>query len=80
MDLERRKDSLRDADGYIHQIAKDTQDSVRDWTSIPEEITLKSGQLKTYVINCPMLHPLTSHILVQLLESMGQEAAAEVRC
>ena len=79
MDLKRRKDSLRDADGYIHQFAKVTQDSVRDWTGVPEEISLESGQLETYIINCPLLHPLTSHILVQLLESMGQKSAAEVR-
>lgn len=75
-DLERRKASLRDADGYIHKVAKDTQDGVRDWTG--EEVALESGQLKTYIIDCPMLHPLTSHVLVQHLESMGQESAAEV--
>ena len=79
MDLERRKYSLRDADGHIQQITKNTQDSVRDWTRFPEEGTLESGQLKTYIINCPGLHPLTSQILGQLLESMGQESAAEVR-
>ncbi len=79
MDLERRKHSLRDADGYIQEIAQKAQDSVRDWTSFPEEETLESGQLKTYIINCPRLHSLTSQILGQLLESMGQRSAVEVR-
>ena len=79
MDLERRRYSLRDADGYIQEVAQNTQDGVRDWTRLPEEETLEPGQLKTYVINCPELHPLTSRILSQFLVNMGQESAAEVR-
>ena len=70
--------SLRDANGYIQQVTKSAEDSVRDWTRFPEEDTLESGQLKTYIISCPRLHPLTSQIFGQLLESMGQDSAAEV--
>ena len=78
-DLGTRKYSLRDADGYILQVAKDTQESVRQWTNFPKEETLEAGQLKTYIINCPQLHPLTSQILGQILTSMGSGSAAEVR-
>ena len=77
-DLQRRKYSLRDADGYIHEVARSTQARVKKWTHFPED-TLELGQLKTYIINCPELHPLTSQILEPVLESRGCELAAEVR-
>ena len=40
---------------------------------------LPIGQLKTYIINCPELHPLSWKSLGQYLESKGQEDAAKVQ-
>ena len=78
-DLEQRQCAVRDADGYVRQIAQITQDSVRNWTDLVEEETLRSGQLGTYIMNCPKLHPLTSQVLSQFLESRDRGNAGEVR-
>ena len=78
-DLERRKQSLRDANGYMHKIAENLQDGIRRWTDFPEEATLDLGQMGTYVVNCPKMHPLTSLTLVQVFESMGHGLAIKVR-
>ena len=71
---------MRDADGYIQQVAEITQDSVKDWAAFPEKDPPKIGQLKTYIINCPELHPVTFSSLHQQLESKGLEHAAKVQC
>ena len=78
-DLERRKQSLRDAHGYLHEIAGKLQGGVRSWTDFPDEDTLDLGHMGTYVVNCPNMHPLTSLTLEQVFESMGQGRAIKVR-
>ena len=78
-DLERRKRSLRDANGFMHKIAENLQNDIRGWTDFPEEITLDLGDMSTYVVNCPNMHPLTSLTLGQVFESMSQEFAIKVR-
>ena len=78
-DLERRKQSLRDANGYLHKIAENLQDGIRRWTDFPEEATLDLGHMGTYVVNCPNMHPLTSLTLGQVFESMDQGLAIKVR-
>ena len=78
-DLERRKQSLRDANGFMHKIAENLQDSIRRWTDFPEEAPLDLGHMGTYVVNCPKLHPLTSLTLGQVFESKGQGPAIKVR-
>ena len=71
---------MRDADGYIQQVAESAKQSVRKWALFPEEATLDSGLLQIYIIDCPELHPLTTQSLGQHLESKGRADAAEVRC
>ena len=78
-DLERRKQSLRDANGYMHKFAENLQDSIRRWTDFPEEATLEFGHMGTYVVNCPNMHPLTSLTLGQVFENLGQGPANKVR-
>ena len=74
-----RKNSLRDADGYIRQVAESTRESIRNWALFPKEDTLEIGKLKTYIVNCPKLHPLTSQSLSQHLERQGQGRTAKVQ-
>lgn len=78
-DLERRKQSLRDANGYMHEIAEKLQKDIRHWTDFPLGDTLDLGQMGTYVVNCPNMHPLTSLTLGRVFEGIGQGSAIKVR-
>ena len=40
---------------------------------------LEIGHLKTYIVNCPKLHPLSFQSLSQYLGSKGQEDPAKVQ-
>ena len=63
----------------MHQIAEDIQGDIRRWTDFPEEASLDLGHMRTYIVNCPNMHPLTSLTLGQVFESMGQGPAIKVR-
>lgn len=77
-DLERRRHSLQDVDGHIQRITRSLQDRTRVWTEFPAGDTLKPGELETYIINCPSMHPLTSLTISRLLGDEDQSNGIKV--
>ena len=78
-DLERRQNLLQDANGHVQRITNSLQSSIKEWTDFPEEEALEIGQSRTYIIDCPRLHPLTAVILKRLLRSVDDSSGIEVR-